>query len=72
MEEQCVIARNINGIPLNDYEYVLGSDNELKVFINKDCAMNFLKQNGFTDDEIYYLRFFSYDKLMDNEYEEIE
>ncbi len=49
---QIVIARPINGISINGNEYVLDESNEVKTFDNTTEAVNFLKENGCTDEEI--------------------
>jgi hypothetical protein len=51
------IARYINGITLNPLEYLLGSNGEVLEFDTGDAAKAFLRDNGFTDDEISSLVF---------------
>lgn len=68
----CVIARHIEGITLNDYEFVLDEQGEVKVFSCKCKALAYLKDNGATDEDIYYLRFFNAEKLLSEDiYEEV-
>lgn len=71
---KCAIARTINGISLNGYEFILEEDNEtIKAFANKGVAVKYLEESGVSSEDIYYLRFLNYDKLTaNNEYEEIE
>lgn len=59
----CVIARHINGISLNGYEYVLDDEGKIMKFVDKKQAVRFLINNGATDEEIHYLRFLDYEKL---------
>ena len=51
------IGRPINGITINPLEFVLDDDGEVKTFENEDVARDFLKRNGFTDEDIDYLTF---------------
>jgi len=52
-----VVGRHINGITLNDLEYLLDDDGEVRVFENDEAAKTFLKEIGFTDDDIYWFVF---------------
>ena len=52
-----------NNIALNDFEYLLDADGELMIFESREKAQEFLKANGYTDDEISEsIRFFTYDE----------
>jgi hypothetical protein len=42
MNKKCVVARNINGIALNSFEYLLDDDGEIKVFDDIGQALSFL------------------------------
>ena len=52
-----VIARHINGIVLNDYEFVLDSKGDHMQFPSKAHAVQFLKYNGYDDDDLEYIVF---------------
>jgi len=45
------IGRHVNGISLNDLEYVLTSDNEYMYFASIDEAKQFLMDNGVMDED---------------------
>ena len=51
------VGRHINGITLNPLEYLLDNDGNEMEFENEDAAKAFLKERGFTDDEIYWFAF---------------
>jgi hypothetical protein len=70
MNKKCVVARNINGIALNSFEYLLDDDGEIKVFDDIGQALSFLKDAGATDEDMYYYRFFDYEELVDGKYME--
>ncbi len=70
MSKKCVVARNINGIALNNFEYLLDDDGEIKVFDDIGQALSFLKDAGATDEDMYYYRFFDYEELVDGKYME--
>lgn len=72
MIQGCVVARYVNGITLNDYEYLVDAVGECRVFENKEAAMGYLKDEGITDEEIEWFRFFDYQKLQNGVYEEVE
>ena len=52
-----IVARHINGITLNDYEYLLDEDGDVMEFDGETEAKDFLKSHGATDDDIDYLVF---------------
>ena len=63
-----VVARHINNITLNDFEYLLDADGELMIFESREEAQEFLKSTGYTDDEIAEsIRFFTYDEGIQTE-----
>jgi hypothetical protein len=68
---KCVVARNINGIALNGFDYLLEDNGEIKVFNDIAEAMSFLKHVGATDEDINYYRFFDYEGLVNGNYKEI-
>lgn len=70
MNKKCVVARNINGIALNSFEYLLDDNGEIKVFDDIGQALSFLKDAGATDEDMYYYRFFDYEELVDGKYME--
>ena len=60
-DEVIIIARHINGILINALEYLLDDNNEIIRFIDIKSAEFFLREHGFTDEEIYCLEFISVD-----------
>tara|TARA_B110000503_G_scaffold141583_1_gene235561 strand:+ start:1596 stop:1826 length:231 start_codon:yes stop_codon:yes gene_type:complete len=51
--EPHVIGRYINGISINGLEFVLDKeDGDVRVFPNKEDAMEFLIQSGMTGEEL--------------------
>jgi len=52
-----VIGRHINGITINPLEYLLDEDEEPMIFESEEIAKDFLKEKGFTDDDIYWFIF---------------
>ena len=60
-----VVAKHINNIALNDFEYLLDKDGEIMVFEGREEAQEYLKSNGYTDEEISEsIRFFTYDERL--------
>lgn len=53
-----VVGRHINGIMLNDYEYLLDDEKFMRKFYTEKEAKNFLRSKGVTYEEIYYMSFF--------------
>ena len=53
-----VVARHEEGITLNDYEYLLNEDGTVKEFNSKNEAIDFLRENGASNEEIYHYKFF--------------
>ena len=49
------IGRHINGITINPLEYVLDESGNVLAFENEERAKQFLKNNGFSEDDIYWL-----------------
>jgi len=47
-----IVGRAINGIGINGNEYLLDEKKGIKRFDSMDSATNFLKDMGFTDQEI--------------------
>ena len=58
-----IVGRHINGITLNPLEYLLHEDGTIMTFPTEDAATAFLKEQGLTDDDIFWLVF----KTIDNE-----
>ena len=52
-----VIGRHIDGITINPLEYVLDKDGKAREFEDVGAAKAFLRDHGFTDDEIYWFVF---------------
>jgi hypothetical protein len=46
--KKIVVGRHINSITLNDLEYLLDDDGEIKEFNSEKEAKTFLKQNGIS------------------------
>ena len=51
------IGRHINGITLNELEYVLDDDGDIMAFQDEDEAKKFLLANGCTEDELEWMVF---------------
>ncbi len=54
---EIIVGKHINGIALNELEYLLDECGEILRFPNKEYAIYYLKNHGVSDDEIYYLVF---------------
>ena len=54
---EIIVARHIEGITINDYEYLLDENGEVMKFKSKDHAIGYLKKHGVTDEEIYFMLF---------------
>ena len=52
-----VIGKHINDITLNPLEYIVDDNGNYMEFENKENAVKFLKEHGFTDDDMWWLRF---------------
>jgi len=52
-----VVGRHIDGITLNPLEYLLGINGDPMVFESETQAKLYLKNQGFSDDEIYWMVF---------------
>jgi len=52
-----IVGRHINGITINDLEYILDDDGDVMEFDGKEEAIAFLKDHGVTDQDIEYLVF---------------
>ena len=52
-----IVGRHQEGIMLNDLEYLLDDNGEVREFKDEPEAVAFLKSKGFTEDQIYYLVF---------------
>jgi hypothetical protein len=52
-----IVGRHINEITINPLEYLLDDKNEVMEFISEDAEKEFLKGNGFSDDEFYWFTF---------------
>jgi len=52
-----IVGRHINGITINPLEYLLDENGLVMEFINEDSATAFLKDKGFSDDDIYWFVF---------------
>jgi hypothetical protein len=52
-----VVGRHMEGITINPLEYVLDDNGAPREFEDENTAQAFLKANGFTDEDIYWLVF---------------
>lgn len=57
MNKSVIVGRFINGIVLNPVEWLLDEDDCVRIFENMDAAKKFLKEKGFTDDDMEGLVF---------------
>lgn len=57
MNKSVIVGRFINGIVLNQVEWLLDEDDCVRIFENMDAAKKFLKEKGFTDDDMEGLVF---------------
>ena len=54
---EIIVARHIEGITINDYEYLLDENGEIMRFKSKEHAVRYLKEHGADDEEIYFMSF---------------
>ncbi len=52
-----VVGRHINGITINQLEYLLNDEGDLMVFASEEKAKEYLLRNGFSDDDVYWMVF---------------
>jgi len=52
-----IVGKHINGITINPLEYLLDDDGEALEFVNMKTAKAFLKEKGFTNEELDWLVF---------------
>ena len=57
MSKAVIVGRFINGIVLNPVEWLLDEDDCVRIFDDMDAAKQFLRENGFTDDDMEGLVF---------------
>jgi hypothetical protein len=55
--KKILIGRAINGISINELEYVLSENGKVKEFDTKELAILFLKDNGIVDKDVGYFTF---------------
>lgn len=51
------VGRHVNGISINPLEFILNNDNTVMEFQSEDIAKTYLKDNGFSDEDIYWFHF---------------
>lgn len=51
------VGRHINGITLNELEYLLDDDGNIMDFKSEEHAKKFLLDAGVTEEEIYFMVF---------------
>ena len=54
---EIIVGRHINGITLNDLEYLLDESGDIMKFKSKEHAVRYLKEHGADDEEIYFMSF---------------
>ncbi len=54
---EIIVGRPINGITLNDLEYLLTENGEIMKFKTKDHAIAYLEKHGVYENEIYFMTF---------------
>lgn len=52
-----VTGRHINRIPLNPLEFLLDKKGRPMVFESEEAAKHYLRENGVTDHEMYWMKF---------------
>ena len=52
-----IVARHQEGIGLNPLEYLLNENGTEKEFESKESAIEFLKEAGASNEDIYFLKF---------------
>jgi len=52
-----IIGRHVNGIILNELEYLLSDDNKPMLFVDEATASSFLYEHGLNDEDIESLVF---------------
>ena len=67
-----IVGRHINGITINPLEYLLDDNGDEMLFENEEKAMDFLKENGYADDEMEWFTFQDIDELTSEHTEETE
>ena len=60
-----IVGRPINGITLNPLEYLLDDDGNEMLFETEEKAKDFLREHGYTDDELEWLTFQEIDEEQD-------
>jgi hypothetical protein len=53
-----VVGKSINGITLNQLEYLADDGGKEMTFPSKEAAVEFLKSHGVSNEEIEFMRFF--------------
>ena len=52
-----IVGRHINGITINPLEYLLDGNGDPTEFTNEESAKSYLREQGLTDEDIYWLVF---------------
>ena len=52
-----IVGKHINDITINPLEYLLNDAGDIMEFASKNKAIEFLKEKGYTDDDVYWLTF---------------
>jgi len=65
VEHRCVVARAINGISLNGYEFVLHNDDgQISIFSSKTVAIKWLIEHGVQSEDMDCFMFFDSKALL--------
>jgi hypothetical protein len=51
------VGRYINGISLNELEYLLDENDDVMEFANEEEAKTYLRNAGVSEEEMYYMVF---------------
>ena len=60
-----IVGRHINGITLNDLEWLLDENGAERIFSNQTEAEAFLLKNGFAEDDLEWMIFLEVEQETD-------
>lgn len=55
--KRIAVGRHINGVAINPLEYLLDDEGDLMTFESEEKAKEFLAENGYTEDDMYWMVF---------------
>ena len=58
-----IVGKHINDVSINPLEYVLDVNGNVMQFPDEESAKSFMKDNGFTDDDVYWFVFETVDDM---------